>query len=107
MNTQAIQWIRKYYKKTSIDFSEHARDQMRIRKIEMSEIFGAIEKGTPIETQDLEGNVKILFQENTEGIPRFGVVVASSMPPRIVTVYWFKKDKWEYDKSIGQMRRRK
>ncbi len=107
MNTQAIQWIRKFYKKTGVDFSKHARDQMRKRMIEVTDIFEAIENGTPIETQDLEGHVKILFQEYTDSTPRFGVSVASCMPPRIVTVYWFHEDKWEYDENIRQMIRRK
>jgi len=96
--------------KGEINFSQHAMDQMGDRKIWIDEVYTAIANGLEIELQTFEDkDVRVLFQESTEKIPRFAVVVAVDYPEvNVVTVFRFEdEDKYEYNEKIMCWRRKK
>jgi hypothetical protein len=109
-NTDSHQtsYIRQKAEKREIIVSPHALENMGLRKIWLDEALEAIVHGAVIDIQAFEeGNVKVIFQQSTEAIPRFAVVVAADYPEVvIVTVYNFEKDKFEYIESQKRWRRK-
>jgi len=106
MESKEVQLIRKCSQKMELDFTPHSLEQINKRKIDIEKVREAVAEGKMIEKQDQERDVKILFQEFTDGKPEFAVSVSATIPPRVVTVYRFYEEKWEYDPSTKIMKRR-
>lgn len=89
----------------NLGISPHAQQRMKERCISIYQIYDCVARGAIIESQDLERDLKLLFQEYIhEGEPSFYVVVACRVPPLVVSVIPFDKTKWEF--KNGRMRRR-
>ena len=110
-NTDSHQtsYIRQKAEKGEVIVSPHAIENMGLRNIWLDEVLEAIVHGEVVDIQTLEeGNVKVIFQQSTEDVPRFAVVVAADYPEVvIVTVYNFDKDKFEYIEGQKRWRRKK
>lgn len=90
--------------KNLIIISDHAMKRMGERSILLPDVMKAVEKGCFIEAQDVERDLKLLFQEHRDP-PRFTTVVACKPTrPVLVTVYPFDPARWVY--QAGKMRRR-
>ncbi len=109
-NTDSYQtsYIRQKAEKEELTFSPHAIENMGLRKIWHDEVLEAIIHGETIDTQTFEEkNVKVIFQQSTEEVPRFAVVVAADYPEVvIVTVFNFDESKFEYIESQKRWRRK-
>ena len=110
-NTDSHQasYIRQKAEKGEITVSLHAIENMGRRKIWLEEALEAIVHGEEVDIQTFEeDNVRVTFQQSTEGVPRFAVVVAADYPEVvIVTVYNFEEDKYEYTEGQKRWRRKK
>ncbi len=102
-------YIRQKAEKGEFTVSPHAIENMGFRKVWLDEVLEAIVHGEVIDTQTFkEENIKVIFQQSTEEVPRFAVVVAADYPEVvIVTVFNFEKDKFEYIESQKRWRRKK
>lgn len=102
-------YIRKMAQKGLIHFSAHALERMGERKVWFDDVLHAIWEGEEIEVQDFgsESDIKVLFQEATDTIPRFYVIVATSYPEvEVVSVIEFAEEAWDWLGKI-MVRRRK
>lgn len=91
--------IRQLAKKRQIVFSEHALERMFERGIEITNILESIQSGEEIEVQDFgpHEDIRVLFQEATNDIPGFYVVVAACFPRALVlTVCLTEQEIWQY-----------
>ena len=102
-------YIRQKAKKGEIAISGHALENMGLRKIWQDVAIEAIIYGDEIEIQNFKGkNIRVIFQEHSEEVPRFAVVVDVDHPEIVmVTVFNFKEDKFEYIESQKRWRRKK
>jgi len=102
-------FVREMAKKGQIHFSDHALERMGERRVWINDALQAILEGEEIEVQDFgpESDVRVLFQEATENIPRFYVVVATSYPDvEVVSVCEFKEEAWDWLGKIMARRRK-
>lgn len=104
----ADKYIRKKVSEGEYDFTKHAMDRMSERKIDIEKVLDCILRGKTIEVQsDKKTNdIKVLFQEATDGRPEVYVVVASIETPLIITVCRTKKEVWECVDNVLQRRER-
>ena len=102
-------YIRQKAEKGEIAVSPHAIENMGLRKIWLDEALEAIVHGEEIDMQPFEGEkVRVTFQQSTEGVPRFAVIVAADYPEvAIVTVFNFEDEKFEYIEDQKRWRRKK
>lgn len=100
-------YIRQKAKLGEIKISEHALDNMGLRKIWLDEALEAIIHGEDIDIQSFKGKmVRVTFQESTKAIPRFAVIVAVDHPEVVVvTAFNFKEEKFEYIEGQKRWRR--
>ncbi|MDO9535240.1 MAG: DUF4258 domain-containing protein [Bacillota bacterium] len=108
--TRQSSYVRKMAQKGQIHFSDHALERMGERKVLINDTVQAILEGEEIEVQDIgsESDVRVLFQEATDTIPRFYVVVATSYPEvEVVSVCEFKEEAWDWLGKIMARRRKK
>ncbi|KXS40969.1 MAG: hypothetical protein AWU54_1790 [Candidatus Frackibacter sp. T328-2] len=94
-----VKFIRKWLNKGNIVYTDHAQERMKERKIKSSKVVEAILNGKPIEKQDHDRDMKIIFQEATNDIPECYVVVAadtSTSHAVVVTVCKTKKEVWDF-----------
>jgi len=107
MESKEVQLIREAVKKVYLDFTGHAKKQLYERKIKVELVKKAVLEGKVIDRQEDKGeDVRILFQEASEEKPRFCVVVTSTIPPRVVTAFWFDEECWKYDSKNNIWRRK-
>ncbi len=102
-------YVREMAKKGLIHFSDHALARMGERKVWIDDVLHAILEGEEIEVQDFgfESDIKVLFQEATDTIPRFYVIVATSYPEvEVVSVVEFKEEAWDWLGKIMARRRK-
>ena len=102
-----ISFIRNCAKLGNIKISDHCHEQISKRKIRLKDVFESIENGAVIEVQNLERDIKILFQDSVNIPPTFFVVVAVKPPIEgiCVTAYLPDKNIWVLD-SNNQWRRK-
>ena len=102
-------YIRQKAKKSDMMISDHALENMGLRKIRLDETIEAVIHGKEVDIQQFEGKmVRVTFQESTEGDPRFAVVVAADHPEVVVvTVFNFSEEKFEYVEGQKCWRRKK
>lgn len=101
-------YIREMAKKGRINFTDHALARMGERKIWIDDVWRAILDGEVIEIQEIGPgyDVRVLFQEATDTVPRFYVVVAASFPVvDVISVVEFEEEIWEWLGKIMARRR--
>lgn len=101
-------YIREMAKKGQINFTKHALVRMGERKIWIDDVREAILYGEVIEVQDKDPrcDIRVLFQEATDKVPRFYVVVAASFPTvDVISVAEFEEQVWEWLGKIMARRR--
>lgn len=100
-------YIREMAKKGQLNFTEHALARMGERKIWVDDARKAILDGEIIETQDIGPgyDVRVLFQEATDTVPRFYVVAASYPVVDVISVVEFSEEVWEWLGKIMARRR--
>lgn len=98
-------YVRKKVEDNNYYFTGHALQRMGERMITTDQVIAAILNGQEIEIQKFENkDVRILFQEATEEIPEFYVVVAASYPcVAVLSVVRFEEEAWEF---VGNVARR-
>lgn len=92
-------YVRAMAQAQRIEISNHALDRIGEREVWLDDIYKAIEQGEEIEVQDFghDKDVKVLFQEATDRLPEFYVIVATSYPVvEIVSVCLFEDECWEW-----------
>ena len=92
-------YVRAMAKKGRVNFTEHALYRMGERKIWIDDVLNAILNGQEIEVQDIgpKSDIRVLFQEAIDTIPRFYVVVATSYPVvDVISVAEFLEEAWEW-----------
>lgn len=101
-----IAFIRSAARSERFRISYHALQRMNERGISYAQVRDAMLAGDVVEVQrhPPPDDVKVLLQEDCDGIPRLYVVVAACDPPEVVTVCEFLEEVWEY---LGSMRRRR
>lgn len=101
-----IAFIRRCAKMNKIRISNHCYKMISQRKIKLADVYDSIKNGEVIEIQDLERDVKILFQDSVNKPPSFFVVVAIKPTYGLcVTAYLPDEDKWILDEN-NQWRRK-
>ena len=91
--------------KQQLNFSDHAIDRMGERQITIDQVYDCTMYGLVVETQDHGEDIKVVFQEQTNGAPGFYVVIADSSPfPEVITVCLTRDEAWETRNGI--LRRR-
>ncbi|CEI72515.1 DUF4258 domain-containing protein [Romboutsia hominis] len=99
--------IRKNFEEGNYEITTHAFERMNERMIDIDDVERCVVQGETIEFQkDIDTkDIKVLFQEDTEDIPEFYVVVKASYDmPSIVTVCRTDSEVWE---CIDNVLRRK
>ena len=98
--------IRKKVREGNFDLTKHALERMTEREIEIESVLECILDGKVIEfqkdrkTQDL----KVLFQENSDGKAGIYTVVAALDTPLIITVCKTKEEVWAWIDDILKRR---
>lgn len=103
-------YVRAMAKSDRIKISDHALDRMGQRKIWFDDVMKAILHGEVIEVQDIgpDRDIRVFFQEATDAIPRFYVIVATSYPVvEVISVVEFKEEAWDWLGYIMARRRNK
>lgn len=101
--SRSADFIRKQASIVGLDYSSHAVERMSERCITDKEIENCVMLGEVIEEQCFGIDVKVLFQEASNGKPNLYVVVADCYPPLVITVCRVKKEVWDY--MDGKMKR--
>ena len=92
-------YIREMARVGRINFSNHAFDRIGERSIWIEDVYKAIYEGEEIEIQYIGSNydIRVLFHQETNDIPEFYVIVATSYPAvEVISVCRFKDECWEW-----------
>lgn len=101
----AIKYIREQTKRGQLMYSDHAQHRMREREIDYHKVEEAILNGKPIEHQDFGNDRKVLFQEETDGIPQCYVIIAAAYPEVVVSVCRTWEEVWEIQNGFLKRKR--
>lgn len=100
--------IRKRVSDGLFDVSLHAIQRMSERQIEIEKVLESIIYGKSIDFQRDKStdNIKVLFQDSTDGVPEIYTVVAALDRPVIVTVCRTRDEVWECIENVLKRRER-
>ncbi len=92
-------YVRAMAKEGRINVTNHAYDKLGEREVFLDDVYNAIDKGEVIQIQNHgpDKDIRVVFQEATDKVPEFYVIVATSYPiVDIVSVCLFKDECWEW-----------